>query len=144
MLLIGISIMILAYWVMGKDVKPLLEKVKNVDWRGKMNALWDKLRPWALKAGRVATRPLLQFYYVMEDENTSTLDRVLIYAAIVYTILPLDLVPRAVYKLLGVLDDGVAMLYVYKKIKSKITPEINLKVEETLIEWFGAEYEIVE
>ena len=144
MLLIGISIMILAYWVMGKDVSGLLEKVKNVDWRGKMNELWEKLRPWALKAGRVATRPLLQFYYVMEDENTSTLDRVLIYAAIVYTILPLDLVPRAVYKLLGVLDDGVAMLYVYKKIKSKITPAINLKVEETLMEWFGVEYEIVE
>ena len=144
MLLIGISIMILAYWVMGKDVSGLLEKVKNVDWRGKMNALWEKLRPWALKAGRVAARPLLQFYYVMEDENTSTLDRVLIYAAIVYTILPLDFVPRAVYKLLGVLDDGVAMLYVYKKIKSKITPAINLKVEETLMEWFGVEYEIVE
>ena len=144
MLLIGISIMILAYWVMGKDVSGLLEKVKNVDWRGKMNALWEKLRPWALKAGRVAARPLLQFYYVMEDEKTSTLDRVLIYAAIVYTILPLDLVPRAVYKLLGVLDDGVAMLYVYKKIKSKITPAINLKVEETLMEWFGVEYEIVE
>ena len=144
MLLIGISIMILAYWVMGKDVSGLLEKVKNVDWRGKMNELWEKLRPWALKAGRVAARPLLQFYYVMEDENTSTLDRVLIYAAIVYTILPLDLVPRAVYKLLGVLDDGVAMLYVYKKIKSKITPAINLKVEETLMEWFGVEYEIVE
>lgn len=136
--------MILAYWVMGKDVSGLLEKVKNVDWRGKMNALWEKLRPWALKAGRVAARPLLQFYYVMEDENTSTLDRVLIYAAIVYTILPLDLVPRAVYKLLGALDDGVAMLYVYKKIKSKITPAINLKVEETLMEWFGVEYEIVE
>ena len=144
MLLIGISIMILAYWVMGKDVSGLLEKVKNVDWRGKMNDLWARLRPWALKAGRVAARPLLQFYYVMEDENTSTLDRVLIYAAIVYTILPLDLVPRVVYKLLGVLDDGVAMLYVYKKIKDKITPEINLKVEETLMEWFGAEYEIVE
>ena len=136
--------MILAYWVMGKDVSGLLEKVKNVDWRGKMNELWEKLRPWALKAGRVAARPLLQFYYVMEDENTSTLDRVLIYAAIVYTILPLDFVPRAVYKLLGVLDDGVAMLYVYKKIKSKITPAINLKVEETLMEWFGVEYEIVE
>lgn len=136
--------MILAYWVMGKDVSGLLEKVKNVDWRGKMNALWEKLRPWALKAGRVAARPLLQFYYVMEYEKTATLDRVLIYAAIVYMILPLDFVPRAVYKLLGVLDDGVAMLYVYKKIKSKITPEINLKVEETLMEWFGVEYEIVE
>jgi len=143
-MLITISLLILAYLIMGKDISGLLEKVKNVDWRGKINALMDKLRPWALKAGRVATRPLLQFYYVLDDENTSTLDRVLIYAAIIYTILPMDFIPSVIYKFLGILDDGVAMLYVYKKIKDKITPEINAKVEKTLNEWFGAEYELIE
>ena len=143
-MLITISLLILAYLVMGKDISGLLEKVKNIDWRGKINALMDKLRPWALKAGRVATRPLLQFYYVMDDDNTSTLDRVLIYAAIIYTIIPMDFLPRSVFKFLGVLDDGVAMLYVYKKIKDKITPEINAKVEDTLNEWFGVEYELIE
>ena len=143
-MLITISLLILAYLIMGKDISGLLEKVKNIDWRGKINALIDKLRPWALKAGRVATRPLLQFYYVMDDDNTSTLDRVLIYAAIVYTILPMDFIPSVIYKFLGILDDGVAMLFVYKKIKDKITPEINAKVEDTLNEWFGAEYELVE
>ena len=143
-MLITISLLILAYLIMGKDIKPLLERVKNIDWRGKINALMDKLRLWALKAGRVATRPLLEFYYVMDDDNTSTLDRVLIYAAIVYTILPMDFIPSVIYKFLGILDDGVAMLYVYKKIKDKITPEINAKVEDTLNEWFGAEYELVE
>lgn len=139
-----ICITILAYLMMGKDVSGLLEKVRDMDWRGKINALLDKIRPWALKAGRVATRPLLQFYYVMDDEKTPTLDRVLIYAAIAYTILPVDLIPRSVYKLLGILDEGVAMLYVYKKIKDKITPEINARVEDTLNEWFGVEYEMVE
>ncbi len=143
-MLITISLLILAYLIMGKDISGLLEKVKNVDWRGKINALMDKLRPWALKAGRVATRPLLQFYYVMDDDNTSTLDRVLIYAAIIYTILPMDLIPSVIYKFLGILDDGVAMLFVYRKIKDKITPEINNKVETTLNEWFGVEYELVE
>ena len=143
-MLITISLLILAYLVMGKDISGLLEKVKNIDWRGKINALMDKLRPWALKAGRVATRPLLQFYYVMDDDNTSTLDRVLIYAAIIYTIIPMDFLPRSVFKFLGVLDDGVAMLYVYKKIKNRITPEINSKVEDTLNEWFGVEYELIE
>ena len=143
-MLITISLLILAYLIMGKDIKPLLERVKNIDWRGKINALMDKLRPWALKAGRVATRPLLEFYYVMDDDNTSTLDRVLIYAAIVYTILPMDFIPSVIYKFLGILDDGVAMLFVYKKIKDKITPEINAKVEDILNEWFGAEYELVE
>ena len=143
-MLITISLLILVYMIMGKDIKPLLERVKNIDWRGKINALMDKLRPWALKAGRMATRPLLQFYYVMDDDNTSTLDRVLIYAAIIYTILPMDLIPSAIYKFLGILDDGVAMLFVYRKIKDKITPEINNKVETTLNEWFGVEYELVE
>ena len=140
-MLITISLLILAYLIMGKDISGLLEKVKNVDWRGKINALMDKLRPWALKAGRATARPLLKFYYVLDDDNTSTLDRVLIYAAIIYTILPIDFIPRAVYKFLGILDDGVAMLYVYKKIKDKITPEINAKVEDTLNEWFEVEYE---
>ncbi len=143
-MLITISLLILAYMIMGKDIKPLIERVKNIDWRGKINALMDKLRPWALKAGRTTTKPLLQFYYVMADENTSTIDRILIYAAIIYTILPMDFIPSVIYKFLGILDDGVAMLYVYKKIKDKITPEINAKVEDTLNEWFGIEYELVE
>lgn len=80
----------------------------------------------------------------MNDEKTTTLERILIYAAIVYTIIPMDLIPRAVYKFLGVLDDGVVILYVYKKIKNKITPEIKTKVEETLNDWFGVEYEVIE
>lgn len=142
-MLIAISIMILAYMIMGKDITPLLDRVRNIDWRGKINTVMEKLRPWALKAGRVATRPLLQFYYVMDDDNTSTLDRVLIYAAIVYTILPMDFIPSVIYKFLGILDDGVAMLFVYKKIKDKITPEINARVEDTLNEWFGVEYELI-
>ena len=143
-MLITISLLILAYMIMGKDINPLLERVKNIDWRGKINALMDKLRPWAVKAGRAATRPLLQFYYVMDDENTSTLDCVLIYAAIIYTISPVSLLPSAVYRFLGVLDEGAALLYVYNKVKDKITPEINAKVEETLNAWFGPEYSWVE
>lgn len=71
---------------MGKEVDSLLKKVKNYDWCGKINELYAKLRPYALKAGRTATRPLLQFYYVMADEKTTTLDRVLIYAESSYHI----------------------------------------------------------
>ena len=140
-MLITISLLILAYMIMGKDTTALQQRIKNLNLSGKIQSLMDKLRPWALKAGRVASRPLLQFYYVLNDPATSTLDRVLIYAAIIYTIVPTDLVPRAAFKVLGVLDDGVAMLYVYKKIKDKITPEINRKVDDTLNEWFGVEYE---
>lgn len=139
-----ICLMILAYWIMGKNIDSLLERVKNIDWHTKVNNLMDKLLPYALKAGRTATRPLLQFYYVMADEKTTTLDRVLIYAAIIYTISPASLIPSSGYRLLGILDEGIAIIYVYNKIKDRITPEINSKVERTLNEWFGVEYEFVE
>mgnify|MGYP003548283837 FL=1 len=89
------------------------------------------------------SRPLLQFYYVLDDDKTSTLDRVLIYAAIVYTISPVSLLPKAVYKLIGVLDEGAALMYVYKKVKDNITPAINAKVDHTLNDWFGVEYEMI-
>lgn len=139
-----ICITVLAYLIMGKDVKSLLEKLKNVDWQGKASSVSDKLKPYALKVGRVAARPLLTFYYVLNDEKTTTLDRVLVYAAIIYTISPVNLIPAALYHLLGVLDEGAAVLFVYKKIKNNVTPEIRQKVEDTLDEWFGAEYEVVE
>lgn len=138
-----ICITILAYMIMGKDIKRLLARVKNVDWRDKINRIYIKLQPYALKVGRVAAHPLLQFYYVMKDEKTSTLDRILIYAAIIYTISPVSLIPSAVFKFIGVLDEGAAVLYVYKKIKGKITPEINAQVDETLDQWFGTRYEMV-
>ena len=92
----------------------------------------------------MAAKPLLQFYYVMTDEGTSTLDRILVYACIIYTISPVSLVPSAVFKVLGILDEGAAMMYVYKKVKERITPDIDYKVEQTLNEWFGVEYELVE
>lgn len=138
-----LCITILAYLIMGKDIKNLLEEAKSIDWRQKTSSLIDSIRPYALKAGRVVARPLLQFYYVLEDDKTSTLDRALIYAAIIYTISPVSILPSAIYKLIGVLDEGAAVMYVYKKVKDKITPTINAKVDHTLNDWFGVEYEMI-
>ncbi len=125
-------------------IRSLLKKVKDVDWKGKGEELMEKIKPYAQTVGRATARPLLQFYYVMVNEATPTLDKVLIYAAIFYTISPVNLISSSLYKLLGVLDEGAAILYVYKKVKERITPEIELKVESILDEWFGARYELVE
>lgn len=139
-----VCLTILAYCIMGKGIRSLLEKVKDIDWKGKGEELMEKIKSYAQTTGRATVKPLLQFYYVMVDEATPILDKVLIYAAIFYTISPVSLIPSSVYKLLGVLDEGAAILYVYKKVKEKITLEIELKVESILDEWFGARYELVE
>ena len=138
-----LCITILAYAILGKDIKALMEKVGDVDWKRKADEVMAWLKPYAVKVGRVAAKPMLQFYYVMTDEDTSTLDRILVYAAILYTISPVSLVPSAVYKVLGILDEGAAMMFVYKKVKERITPDIDNKVEQTLNEWFGTEYELI-
>lgn len=143
-MLIILCILILAYKMAGKDVSRLLRKVKRFEWKTTIIRLKETLYPHALKVGRTATRPLLQFYYVMSDKKCPTLDKALIYAALVYVISPVDILPRVVYRILGIVDDSLAMAYVYKKVKSKITPQINSRVDDTLNEWFGVEYTVVE
>ncbi len=96
-----------------------------MDWRRKNNDLTETIKWYSLRVGRVAAKPVLQFWYVLSDAKTTTTEKALIYGAIVYTVMPASLIPRRLFGLLGVLDEGVAIVYVYKKVKSKITPPRN-------------------
>ena len=139
MIITIICITILAYAISGKDINGLLDKLKNVDWKKKSSNMLGKIGTYAKKAGRVATKPLLQLYYVLTMGETTTLEKALIVGAILYTILPFSLIPYKAHKILGLLDEGLAVVYVVKKVQNKITPEINAKVDETLNQWFGPE-----
>lgn len=140
-----ICLTMLAYTIMGKRIEPLLEKVKSTDWRRKIDDVKDAVRRYSLRVGRIAAKPMLQFWYVLNDAETTTAEKALIYGAIVYTVMPASILPRRLFGLLGVLDEGVAVMYVYNKIKSKITPEIDARVDATLDRWFTeyASYEII-
>ena len=139
MIITIICITILAYVIAGKDIDKQLEKLKGVDWQAKSVDVFGKIGSFAKKAGRVATKPLLQLYYVLTMGDTTTLEKALIVGAILYTIMPFTLISFKAHRILGMLDEGLAVLYVIKKVQHKITPEINQKVEETLNEWFGKE-----
>ena len=133
-----ICITVLAYVIAGKDINKQLEKLKSVDWKAKSTDVFGKIGNYAKKAGRLATKPLLQLYYVLTMGETSTLEKALIMGAILYTVMPISLISFKAHRILGVLDEGLAVVYVIKKVQNKITPEINAKVEETLNAWFGA------
>ena len=139
MIITILCITILAYAIAGKDINGLLDKLKNVDWKSKTSNMLGNIGTYAKKAGRVATKPLLQLYYVLTMGETTTLEKALIVGAILYTVLPFSLIPYKAHKILGLLDEGLAVLYVVKKVQNKITPEINAKVDETLNTWFGPE-----
>ena len=138
-MIITLCILLLAYHLIGKPVGRLLDRLRNVDWKTQFALLWDKLKTYALRAGRVATKPILTFYHVMRDSETTILEKALIYGAIAYIVIPADFLPRKVLGLLGILDDAAVIAYVYKKISNKITAEITNLVENTLDHWFGAE-----
>lgn len=137
-MLFTIALLILVYSLTGKPIDNLVRRIKNVNWKGEADSAWTAIRKFGLKAGRTACKPLLTFYYVMTDENTTTADKALVYGAILYIISPFDLIPRRVLSVLGILDDAAVAALVIKKIQNKITPEIEAAVEETLDEWFGA------
>ena len=134
-----ICITIMAYAIGGKDINKHLEKLKDVNWKSKSEDIFRKIGHYAKKAGRMATKPLLQLYYVLTMGETTTLEKALIVGAILYTVMPFSLISAKAHKILGMLDEGLAVLYVIKKVQNKITPEISAKVEETLNAWFGAQ-----
>ena len=141
--MLTICLLILIGLFLKKPVGALLEKLKGVDWNEKFRTLWNNIEPYAKKAGRFATKPILLFYFVVTDSETSTLDKALIYGCIAYVVLPFSLIPQVIYRFLGVMDEAAAVLFVYSKIKDKITPAIETKVETILDTWFGAEFEVV-
>ena len=142
-MIITLCILLLAYHLIGKPVGRLLERLRNVDWKTQFSQLWEKHKTYAFRAGRVATKPILTFYYVMRNAETTTLEKALIYGAIAYIVIPAELLPRKVLGFLGILDDAAVIAYVYNKISKKISVEITNKVEETLDNWFGAEAVVI-
>ena len=138
-MIITLCILLLAYHLIGKSVERLLDRLRNVDWKTQFALLWDKLKTYALRAGRVATKPILTFYYVMHQTETTTMEKALIYGAIAYIVIPSDLLPRRALSILGILDDAAVITYVYNKVSSKVSAEITNKVNDTIDQWFGAE-----
>lgn len=99
--------------------------------------LLGTLRGFALKAGRSAARQLLRLYYVLKEGDLTSSEKVWVYAALAYVLVPGDLIPRRIFHIIGLVDDAAAVAYIVNKVKRKLTPQIEQHVEMKLDEWFG-------
>lgn len=140
--MITICLFILVYTIFGKDIKPLLKRLKQVDWKGISDKALASIKEYAKKGGRIACEPLLKLWFVLDDPATTTWEKAMIYAAIIYTVSPVSFIPACIYQFLGILDEGAAVLFVIKKVRDKMTPAIENKVKDVLDEWFGPEYSV--
>jgi uncharacterized membrane protein YkvA (DUF1232 family) len=106
--------------------------------------LWGKVREYGLRAGRTCARPVLLLYYVMKSPETPTSDKLLVFSALSYLILPIDLISAKRLPIIGWIDEIAAITVAYKKIRKHITPQIEAEVEDLLNVWFPEfSYEIV-
>ena len=141
MILITVTcIAIFIAWLQGKDVKSQLEELKNTDWKKYASELFCKIKKKANKIGRFACGCALKLWFVLLDSKTTNLERALICAGILYILSKGSIIPANVYKLLGLADEGLAAGLVIDKVKDKMTPAIENKVQDVLDEWFGPEY----
>ena len=108
---------------------------------GGAEQLWQYIKIYAAKAGREATRIVLELYYVVKSPHTPILDKTLIIAALGYQLLPDDkkLLSREKYGLLGLIDNGAALALAYNRVKTRVTPQIEAQVDAILSQWFGSE-----
>lgn len=99
------------------------------------NALFEKIKKVARKAGVNTVYVVLLLYYSTLDKELPMKDRLMVMAALGYFILPVDLIPDALPG--GFTDDMAALMYVLKQVKDNLTPSTKHKALGRLKEWFG-------
>ena len=98
--------------------------------------LWDKIKSVAKHAGIKVIYLALVLYYTATADSTPTSKKAIIYGALGYFILPLDLIPDAI-PVVGFSDDLAALVWCVAAVASSITPQIKQQAKDRLTNWFG-------
>ena len=102
----------------------------------------EKISRIAKRAGAKLVYAALILYYTLQSDKVSKKDKAIIIGALGYMISPLDAIPDAI-PIAGLTDDLAVLLYVLKKVRTDIDPEIQEKAKKRLSKWFD-EDEIAE
>lgn len=79
--------------------------------------------------------PILHFTYILKSKNVTFADKAKICGAIIYAIVPTDLIPDFI-PVAGYGDDLAGLIWAIFTIRKNITPEIKEKAENRLNKWF--------
>lgn len=106
--------------------------ILNIDYA----ALWARVGDFARKAGRVSARPVLLLYFVMTGKDTPVKDKVMIFSALSYLVLPVNVLKGKRLPLLGWIDEIVSISVACQKVCEHITPEMEARADALLDRWF--------
>lgn len=103
-----------------------------------LNLLGKGLAAFSKRVGRSMARTPLLLYYVLKDEKTTTKDKAIIYTALAYLVLPIDLLSTRRFSILGWADEILSIEVVYDRMRKYITPEMMRRAEAQLDKWIPA------
>jgi uncharacterized membrane protein YkvA (DUF1232 family) len=98
--------------------------------------LWEKLRRFARRAGRVVVERALRLYYAERDPRTPVWAKRAIYAALAYFVLPFDVVPDFIPGI-GFTDDAATLLATLVAVSAYVDRDIKARARSKTAEWFG-------
>jgi uncharacterized membrane protein YkvA (DUF1232 family) len=97
---------------------------------------WDKVVAYARVAGREVIEKALWLYYAAQNPATPAWAKSVIYGALGYFILPLDVIPD-ITPVAGFADDFGVLLAALATVALFINREVKEKAARRLREWFG-------
>jgi len=96
-------------------------------------SFWEKVRRFALKAGRHVVREALVLYYCLKDPTTPPRAKAIIVGALGYFILPFDFIPDLI-PFAGFTDDLAVLIVAARTVLAHVKPEHRSRAKE-LLEW---------
>ena len=97
---------------------------------------WGKVQRFAKVAGKRVVETALQLYFSAQSPQTPARARSVIYGALAYFILPIDIIPDLLPGV-GYTDDLTVLLAAIGIVATHITPEIKHQARNKAAEWFG-------
>lgn len=100
-------------------------------------SFWNKIKQFALKAGKEVIEKALWLYYAAQQPNTPAWAKTVIYGALAYFVLPVDAVPDAI-PVAGFTDDLGALAAALGTVSMYVTDQVKTMAADKMKEWFGA------
>jgi uncharacterized membrane protein YkvA (DUF1232 family) len=98
-------------------------------------SFWDKLKKFALQAGKDVVEKALTLYYAAQRPETPLWAKTVIYSALAYFVLPTDAIPD-VTPIAGYADDLGALAAALTTVAMSITPEVRKNAKQKMQDWF--------
>jgi uncharacterized membrane protein YkvA (DUF1232 family) len=98
--------------------------------------LWEKLRRFGKRAGRIVVERALRLFYAAQDPATPPWAKRAIYAALAYFIVPFDLIPDFLPGI-GYTDDAGTLLFTLFAVSAYVSRDVKIRARAKTDEWLG-------